>query len=104
MLHHPDSCFDSIDFSLSLQSVHSTPIARIPFIHELAELIDCAKMNGLGGVPPGSTWQEHRTQDGRSYFYNSITRVTQWTKPEELMSPAEVRIPLRYSPILEDAF
>lgn len=51
-------------------------------------------MNGIGAPfappPPGSAWQEHRTPDGRSYYYNSLTKVTQWTKPEELMSPAEV--------------
>lgn len=49
-------------------------------------------MNPLPGGPfpqPGLTWQEHRTPDGRVYYYNSLTRVTQWTKPEELMTPAE---------------
>lgn len=54
-------------------------------------------MNGVAppfGQPPPQAappWQEHRTPDGRNYYYNSITKVTQWTKPEELMSPAEVR-------------
>ncbi|PHH68843.1 hypothetical protein CDD80_7203 [Ophiocordyceps camponoti-rufipedis] len=43
-----------------------------------------------GAPPPPSTcWREHRTPDGRVYFYNSVTKVTQWTKPEELMTPAE---------------
>lgn len=48
-------------------------------------------MNATGG-PYGqpATWQEHRTPDGRSYYYNASTKVTQWTKPEELMTPAEV--------------
>jgi hypothetical protein len=41
-------------------------------------------------APPGAAWQEHRTPDGRVYYYNALTKVTQWTKPEELMSPAEV--------------
>lgn len=35
-------------------------------------------------------WQEFRTPDGRVYYYNAATKVTQWTKPEELMSPVEV--------------
>jgi hypothetical protein len=50
-------------------------------------------MNGHGG-PFGQhpAWQEHRTADGRSYYYNSITKLTQWTKPEDLMSPAEVSL------------
>ncbi|KAK1769516.1 U1 snRNP [Phialemonium atrogriseum] len=47
-------------------------------------------MNGLGShFPPGVAWQEHRTPDGRIYYYNSATKVTQWTKPEDLMSHAE---------------
>lgn len=52
-------------------------------------------MNGATppfGQPP-QLWQEHRTPDGRSYFYNNVTKVTQWTKPEELMDPAEVITP-----------
>ncbi|KAL2199807.1 hypothetical protein P885DRAFT_29574 [Corynascus similis CBS 632.67] len=40
-------------------------------------------------APPGAAWQEHRTPDGRVYYYNALTKATQWTKPEELMSPAE---------------
>ena len=51
-------------------------------------------MNGLAnsfGAPPAAQWQEHRTPDGRPYFYNSATKVTQWTKPEDMMTPAEVR-------------
>ena len=42
-------------------------------------------------APPGAAWQEHRTPDGRVYYYNPLTKVTQWTKPEDLMGAAEVR-------------
>lgn len=51
-------------------------------------------MNGYGGhqAPSASTWAAHHTPDGRAYYYNSATQVTQWTKPEEMMTPAEVRI------------
>ncbi|KAM4054908.1 FF domain-containing protein [Hirsutella rhossiliensis] len=45
-------------------------------------------MNGFPG-PPASAWQEHHTPDGRAYYYNASTKVTQWTKPEDMMSPAE---------------
>ncbi|OTA94260.1 hypothetical protein M434DRAFT_269069 [Hypoxylon sp. CO27-5] len=44
-------------------------------------------MNGHYGQP--NPWQEYKSPDGRVYYYNSITKATQWTKPEELMSPAE---------------
>ncbi len=43
-------------------------------------------------APPGAAWQEHRTPDGRVYYFNPLTKVTQWTKPEDLMSSAEVRL------------
>ncbi|CAG9937981.1 unnamed protein product [Clonostachys rosea f. rosea IK726] len=48
-------------------------------------------MNGFPGrhAPPAPVWQEHHTNDGRAYYYNSVTKATQWTKPEEMMSPAE---------------
>lgn len=51
-------------------------------------------MNGMHAPPfpgPGAAvWQEHRTPDNRTYYYNTVTKQTQWTKPEEMMSPAEV--------------
>jgi pre-mRNA-processing factor 40 len=54
-------------------------------------LVNSVKMNGINGhaaVP--ALWQEARNADGRVYYYNTITKETQWTKPEELMTPAEV--------------
>lgn len=59
------------------------------------DIATIATMNGMGMPFPqpgvaAAPWQEHRTADGRLYYYNGITKVTQWTKPEELMTPAEV--------------
>lgn len=34
-------------------------------------------------------WQEAKAQDGKIYYYNVQTKTTQWTKPVELMTPAE---------------
>jgi pre-mRNA-processing factor 40 len=61
-------------------------------------------MNGVNGAfpPPAGTWQEHRTQDGRIYYYNTVTRVTQWTKPEDMMTPAEVHMLGDYSNGVEE--
>lgn len=44
-----------------------------------------------GGMPPPArnTWRATTTADGRTYYYNSETNVTQWTKPEELKSNEE---------------
>jgi len=46
-------------------------------------------MNGSGGLP---IWQEARNSDGRVYYYNTVDKKTQWTKPEALMTPAEVKL------------
>lgn len=48
-------------------------------------------MNGVNGLPgPLGLWQEARNAEGRIYYYNTQTKATQWTKPLELMTPAEV--------------
>lgn len=39
---------------------------------------------------PGALWKEARAGDGRVYYYNTVTKETQWTKPEEMMSAQEV--------------
>ncbi|XP_055612659.1 pre-mRNA-processing factor 40 homolog A [Uranotaenia lowii] len=36
-----------------------------------------------------SEWTEHKAPDGRTYFYNSVTKQSSWEKPDELKSPAE---------------
>ncbi|KAJ5098910.1 WW/Rsp5/WWP [Penicillium argentinense] len=47
--------------------------------------------------PPGAhlgppLWQEARNAEGRPYYYNRQTNAVQWTKPRELMTPAEVEL------------
>lgn len=36
---------------------------------------------------PKSDWSEHDGPNGRKYYYNSVTKVSSWHKPEELMTP-----------------
>ncbi|WOL13200.1 pre-mRNA-processing protein 40A-like isoform X1 [Canna indica] len=36
-----------------------------------------------------SDWQEHRSADGKRYYYNKKTRQSVWEKPLELMTPIE---------------
>ena len=44
----------------------------------------------MNGLPPNPmTWQEAKAPDGRTYFYNTVTRETSWTKPEAMMTPVE---------------
>lgn len=37
-------------------------------------------------------WQEARNAEGRVYYYDLQTKATQWNKPQELMTPVEVRV------------
>jgi pre-mRNA-processing factor 40 len=47
-------------------------------------------VNGINGHMAPPLWSEARNAEGRVYYYNTITKATQWTKPEDLMTPAEV--------------
>ncbi|XP_072274257.1 pre-mRNA-processing factor 40 homolog A isoform X4 [Pyxicephalus adspersus] len=38
---------------------------------------------------PKSVWTEHKSPDGRTYYYNIETKQSTWEKPDELKSPAE---------------
>lgn len=49
---------------------------------------------GFGGGPISTPisieWTEHRAPDGRTYYYNNITKQSLWEKPDELKTPTEV--------------
>ncbi|XP_062821864.1 pre-mRNA-processing factor 40 homolog A [Anolis carolinensis] len=36
-----------------------------------------------------SMWSEHKSPDGRTYFYNTETKQSTWEKPDDLKTPAE---------------
>ncbi|OWR44970.1 CDK5 regulatory subunit-associated protein 1, partial [Danaus plexippus plexippus] len=40
-------------------------------------------------VNQNSPWTEHKAPDGRTYYYNSITKQSLWEKPDDLKTPAE---------------
>lgn len=35
-------------------------------------------------------WTEHKAPDGRTYYYNNITKQSLWEKPDELKTPSEL--------------
>lgn len=48
-------------------------------------------MNGFPPPAAPSVWKEVKTQDGKkAYYFNTVTQVTTWDKPPELMTDAEV--------------
>ncbi len=39
--------------------------------------------NHYGNGPPQmELWVETKTEDGKSYFYHALSRITTWTRPE----------------------
>lgn len=42
------------------------------------------------GAVPTTEWTEHKSPDGRNYYYNNITKQSSWDKPDELKTVAEV--------------
>lgn len=72
-------------------------MAYIEFVEEGCEdlfeanVSTATDMNGTNGVgAPPALWSEARNAEGRVYYYNTVSKATQWTKPTELMTPAEV--------------
>ncbi|CAA9958432.1 hypothetical protein CFE70_001971 [Pyrenophora teres f. teres 0-1] len=43
--------------------------------------------------PPGPVWTAATNTDGREYYYNTITKVTTWDKPDELKDDVERALP-----------
>uniref|UniRef100_A0A3Q3VR52 Pre-mRNA-processing factor 40 homolog A n=1 Tax=Mola mola TaxID=94237 RepID=A0A3Q3VR52_MOLML len=42
-----------------------------------------------GPLTPKSLWTEHKSLDGKTYYYNTETKQSTWEKPDDLKSPAE---------------
>ncbi|KAL5006562.1 hypothetical protein ScPMuIL_015368 [Solemya velum] len=38
---------------------------------------------------PTTLWSEHKAPDGRTYYYNNVTKQSSWEKPDDLKTPAE---------------
>lgn len=47
---------------------------------------------GVPGTPTASVgeWSEHKAPDGRTYYYNTVTKQSSWQKPDQLKTPSEV--------------
>lgn len=47
-------------------------------------------MMPFGQVTKTSPWTEHKAPDGRTYYYNNVTKQSSWEKPDALKTIAEV--------------
>ena len=45
-----------------------------------------------GDPPAKSKWTEHKAPDGRTYYYDSVTKQGAWEKPDELKTPTELAL------------
>ncbi|XP_031341776.1 pre-mRNA-processing factor 40 homolog A-like isoform X2 [Photinus pyralis] len=49
---------------------------------------------GFNSFPPhptqGQEWTEHKAPDGRTYYYNALTKQSSWQKPDTLKSATEL--------------
>ncbi|XP_076425606.1 pre-mRNA-processing factor 40 homolog A isoform X18 [Peromyscus maniculatus bairdii] len=46
-------------------------------------------MDVAAGMCIKSMWTEHKSPDGRTYYYNTETKQSTWEKPDDLKTPAE---------------
>ncbi|GAB0089817.1 pre-mRNA-processing factor 40 homolog A [Sergentomyia squamirostris] len=53
-----------------------TTFAQDPAIAAAAGIVPCE-------------WTAHKSPDGRTYYYNSVTKQSSWEKPDELKTPTE---------------
>ncbi|KAI9097180.1 hypothetical protein DFS34DRAFT_593860 [Phlyctochytrium arcticum] len=57
--------------------------ASSPYIANAAYAVPPPPPGPPPGAPPiQSSWIEHRTSEGKIYYYNSITRESRWTRPD----------------------
>ncbi|GFS37335.1 pre-mRNA-processing factor 40 homolog B [Nephila pilipes] len=47
-------------------------------------------LNGIVKDVQKSNWTEHKAPDGRTYFYNHVTKQSSWEKPDELKTQSEL--------------
>jgi len=44
----------------------------------------------MGEADSASSWSEHKAPDGRTYYYNSVTKQSAWEKPDVMKSTTEL--------------
>ncbi|XP_048390413.1 pre-mRNA-processing factor 40 homolog A isoform X1 [Stegostoma tigrinum] len=60
-----------------------------PTVSSVQQIATTNESSGEEQIKKKSVWTEHKSPDGRTYFYNSETKQSTWEKPDELKSHAE---------------
>ncbi|MCL4120370.1 UNVERIFIED_CONTAM: hypothetical protein GTU68_008249 [Idotea baltica] len=90
----------------SIGSVSSTPLPGPPSMPNLSSANGSSTPNEISSPAPEnspgikdsgikdkkSVWTEHKAPDGRTYFYNTLTRQSSWEKPDDLKTSAELML------------
>ena len=46
----------------------------------------------IGMADDPANWSEHKAPDGRTYFYNTVTKASAWEKPDVMKTAAELML------------
>ena len=71
-------------------------VCKVPhaFVIHSRSISVCSASCYSGDVCAQSPWGEYKAPDGRTYYYNSVTKKSSWEKPDELKSSTEVTVDL----------
>jgi len=76
-----------------VKGVMSAPSAAAAAGAAAAALLQKQLLQGGGGAGGDQAWSEHQTGDGRKFFHNEESGVSQWEKPDALLSESDRQNP-----------
>lgn len=68
-----------------------TPGGSNPQVQSVSQS-NSASNSPLGDKQDKKVWTEHKAPDGRTYYYNHISKQSSWEKPDDLKSKAELML------------
>ena len=79
--------------------VHSLSEPVFPYLSSAQSSLSpaCSPLQ-VEPVKKTSDWKEFTAPDGRKYYYNSTTKVSSWTMPDELKKGSETPSAAKASP------
>ncbi|NXD50043.1 PR40A factor, partial [Corvus moneduloides] len=78
-----------VSFISVFQPVLSPPQTTHPVVSTVQQSSTTTSSASEDHSKQKSTWTEHKSPDGRTYYYNTETKQSTWEKPDDLKTPAE---------------